>query len=211
MLKYMRYQVACDIAFGVFMVVWFISRHVLYLIVCWSIYIDLPKSITYGCYWGSNANLKGPIDPPDNFVHLTMPFRDPQGLVCFYDRTTQMFLVMLMALQVLLLLWFGMIMRVAWKVIHGGEAEDSRSDDEDEDEEESVEVQQPVGRTGDEKYIEVLPLEEEVGVEAINLSGRLSSPARRMRKGAGVASGVTLPSDRKELLGRIGCDKGSSG
>ena len=52
--------------------------------------------------------------------------------------------------------------------------------------------------------IEVLPLEEEVGVEAINLKGRL------FFENVYKVSGVTLRghSDRKELLERIGCDKG---
>ena len=110
---------------------------------------------------------------------------------------------MLLSLQVILLVWFGMIMRVAWKVIQGGEGEDPRSDDEGEEEEDD----EPA-RTK-EPFIEVPPLEEEVGVESINLNNRKASPARRFRKGAGTASGVTLHSDRKELLGRIGCDKGA--
>ena len=116
-------------------------------------------------------------------------------------------------------------MRVALKVIRGGEAEDSRSDDEgsdnDEEQEESGEAEE--GRSSSQKargVIEVSPppLEEEVGVEAINLasssspkksSGSSTNTHRFSRKTSSHASGVHLPSDTKGLLGRIGCDKGS--
>lgn len=109
------------------------------------------------------------------------------------------FVTLLLLLQVLLVIWFGMIVRVAWRVIGGVEADDPRSDEEDE-----VEADDKMTH-----YFEEPPLEEEVGVEAINLTSRHSSPTRKYRKGGVTASGVTLPSDRKELLGRIGCDKGS--
>ena len=206
MLKYLKYQTACDIAFGVFMVTWVVSRHILYLIVCYSVYADIPREINYGCYWGSNANLQGPVPLSDSFDHLTRPFRDPEGLVCWNNSIKWGFLAMLLFLQVILLIWFGMIARVAWKVIQGQAADDSRSDDEEEEEED--EVQLPSNPYRMDPSNTAPPLEEEVGVEAINLAGRKSSPARRYRKGA-TASGVTLHSDRKELLGRIGCDKGS--
>lgn len=231
MLKYMKFRMACDIAFGVFLVVWFIARQVLYLLVCYSVYAHIPLEITYGCYWGSASNLQGPISPPDLFSHLFQPFRDPEGLICWDNKIKWAFLSVLIALQVILLIWFGMILRVAYKVLRGGEAEDSRSDDEleegndergetdphppekDEEEEEEEDMSNEHEKDVLAAAIEVLPrpLEEEVGVEAINLSSSIkSSSSRRFRKGGGTASGVTIPSDRKELLGRIGCDKGGS-
>ena len=203
----MKFQLACDIAFGVFMIVWFVSRHVLYLVVCYSIYVDIPKEITYGCYWGSNGSLKGPITPPDRFGHLLQPFIDPEGLVCWDGRIGGYFLGMLLLLQVILSIWLSMIIKVAYKVIQGEEADDIRSDDEDE-EEETRDITLPSAHAyGNDTYIEVLPLEEEVGVESINLTQRKSKRSGRSRKSGVTASGVTLPSDRKELLGRIGCDK----
>lgn len=216
MLKYMKFRMACDIAFGVFLVVWFIARQVLYLLVCYSVYAHIPLEITYGCYWGSASNLQGPISPPDLFSHLFQPFRDPEGLICWDNKIKWAFLSVLIALQVVLLIWFGMILRVAYKVLRGGEAEDSRSDDEleegnDERESDPPEKEENMSNEHEEVLaIEVpRPLEEEVGVEAINLSSSRKSSSRRFRKGGGAASGVTIPSDRKELLGRIGCDKGS--
>ena len=191
------------------MIVWFVSRHILYLQVCYSIYADIPRIITYGCYQGSTSNLQGPIPAPDTFSHLTMPFRDPEGIICWNDQIKWIFLGMLLALQAILLVWFGMICNVAWKVVNGKGAEDTRSDDEQSEEYEEIE-DFPENTAAEmmqlkEHYIEMEPVEEEVGVEALHaLSG-----ARRMRKGESAAtSGVTL--NRKELLGRIGCDKGSS-
>ena len=117
----------------------------------------------------------------------------------------------LLALQVILLIWFGMIIRVAAKVIKGGKAEDSRSDDEDEEGED---------REVDEKDRTIPPsheaasveedtalIVEEVTVDAINLCRNNN---KRYRKSGVAASGITIPSDTKDLLGRIGCDKGLS-
>ena len=176
--------------------------------VWYSLYAESPNQ---GCYWGPSNNLHGPLEPPNSFGYLIQPFRDQKGLVCWNTTVRWMFLSMLAMLQVILLVWFGMIIRVASKVIKGGEAEDSRSDDE----EEGVEgLSVCISTFTEDKQfqlppIEIPPLEEEVGVEALDFSSRRASPARRYRKSAGAASGVALHSDRKELLGRIGCDKGS--
>jgi acyl-CoA-dependent ceramide synthase len=206
-LKYLEYQTACDVAFGIFMITWFLSRHIFYLTVVYSIYHDLPETIKYGCYQGSNANLQGPFEPPNDFSHLTMPFRDPEGLVCYYNVTNGMFLTLLLSLQVILLIWFGMILRVAWKILQGGGAEDSRSDDDGEEEEDEEEVLTLAIKTQNDLYTEALPLEEEVGVEGINFSSLKPISARRYKRGTGGSSGVSLGSDRKELLGRIGCER----
>ncbi|KAL8694129.1 MAG: hypothetical protein Q9218_001182 [Villophora microphyllina] len=217
-LKYLQFQTACDIMFGAFMLVWFVARHVLYMRVWWSVYAEIPKEITYGCYWGSNANLQGPIGVPNDVDHLLQPFRDPEGLVCWDNGIKWGFLIALLALQVILCIWFVMIIRVALKVLRGGEAEDSRSDDEASDEDAEVETKKEEEKVGhgqngkaytNLRPIEVPPVEEEVGVESINMIPRKTSHNRKYRKVSSTASGVHLPSDRKELLGRIGCDKGA--
>lgn len=207
MLKYLRFQMACDIAFGLFILVWVIARHLLYPRLCWSLYADSPEIINYGCFWGPASDLHGPIDPPDRFSHLIQPFRDPEGIVCWNDKIKWSFMVALLALQVVLLLWFCMIVQVALRVLRGGQAEDSRSDVEGENEEDDHTQEKKIHK--EDILLEEPPLEEEVGVEDMNLGNRKTSPNRRFRKGGGAASGVTLHSDRKELLGRIGCDKGS--
>ncbi|KAL8824896.1 MAG: hypothetical protein Q9191_004749 [Dirinaria sp. TL-2023a] len=210
MMKYMQFQLICDITFGLFIVVWFVTRHVFYLFVLWSLHADAPQIIKYGCYWGPTQNLGGPIEPPDRFGHLLQPFLNPVGLVCWNGKIADSFMVTLLALQVILLLWFVMIIQVAIKVIRGGEAEDSRSDDEESSEEEADPYQSAKSHTNG--SVESLPYEKEVGVEGLDLciSYRRTSPQRKFRRGGGAASGVTIPSDRKELLGRIGCDKKGS-
>ncbi|KAI9845759.1 MAG: sphingosine N-acyltransferase lag1 [Sclerophora amabilis] len=210
MLKYLHFHVTCDIAFGVFIFSWFVARHVLYLMVCLSILRDLPENLTYGCYSSTTGVLVGPSDSFEWMSHVDEPLRDPYSTVCFNDTIKWMFLTMLVALQVITLIWFGMILGVAWRILNGQTAEDTRSDGEDEEED----VAEREGVKNGHRVVVAPPppppppLEEEVGVEAISLKGR-TSPVRRYRKTAGTASGVTLPghSDRKELLGRIGCDK----
>src|ERR1700760_3969504 len=85
-LKYLNYQASCDIAFGVFVVSWFVARHALYLTVCYSLYMHIPEEIKYGCYQGSVTDLQGPFPVPNDWDHLTKPFRDPGGLVCWNNN-----------------------------------------------------------------------------------------------------------------------------
>jgi acyl-CoA-dependent ceramide synthase len=119
--------------FGLFIICWVITRHILYLIVCYSVLHDIPIEIDYGCYYGKKEALGGPISPVDNFKHLFEPFYNPEGLVCFNHNIKWAFLTALLSLQGIFLLWFWMVVRVAGKVLRGGEAEDSRSDEEDQE------------------------------------------------------------------------------
>ena len=190
------------------MVVWLITRHVFYSLVLWSLHTEAPYILNYGCYWGPTSKLQGPIKEPDYFWHLVQPFIDPEGIVCWNTNIARYFMVTLLSLQIILLLWFIMIIRVALKVIRGAGAEDSRSDDEDSNEEEEVEDQSHPKEAVETQFSKPsLPLEEAVGTP--NTPYQRSSPPKRFRKGGGVASGFTIPSDRKELLGRIGCDNGA--
>lgn len=187
----------CDVVFGIFMLTWFVARHIVYVMVCYSVWADIPLVIDYGCYSGKNGAITGPFPPPDSFWHLIEPFRNPEGVVCWSGGIKWGFLSALLFLQGLTLMWFWMITKVAITVAKGGEADDTRSDDEDAGEEEEEE-----DMFLDEQNIPQ-PFEEEVGVEGINLNKTRSS---KYRKATSSASGVSL--DRKELLGRIGCDKG---
>ncbi|KEY73135.1 hypothetical protein S7711_04884 [Stachybotrys chartarum IBT 7711] len=198
-LKYANYTTLCDIMFGLFMTVWIAARHVSYGLVCWSIYADTPVIMPTGCFKGRNGNLEGPLEPPSRFTYLLEPFYKFDGNVCYNETVKWTFLSVLLLLQGLTILWFTMIVRVAIKVIRGDGADDTRSDDEDDEEEEEEEEEQFV-------YEEAKPQEEEVGVESLDLKGweRRSGVKRQAS-----SSGVSLPghSDRKELLGRIGCEK----
>lgn len=194
-LKYLRYRTACDIAFGVFMLQWFALRHCAYLAICWSIVVDLPNYIPAGCYTGPNTNLRGPFPSPDSWLVLLEPFRDPAGTLCHTDSLATIFLTMLIMLQVLLAIWFGMIINVAYKVITGAGAEDVRSDDEDEDKE----IDNAKQISAEHKP----PIEQEVDADELHLNERKP----RLKKHSSTSSSVSLPHDRKEILGRIGCDK----
>ena len=220
LLKYLHFQTACDVAFGTFMVSWFVQRHVCFLSICWSIYAHIPQEIKYGCYHGGDGNLKGPIDTPNDWNHLTRPFRDPEGLVCWNNNIKWTFLGMLLALQCVLLVWFGMIIRVAYKVITGIGADDVRSDDEDDDDEEDEiskdDLVLQVNTCVEPKpFFEKDILSTDMHFTPSQKTKPSASPVRRSsrnKKEKGHSSGVNIlgGSDRRELLGRIGCDKPAS-
>ncbi|KAI3326888.1 TLC domain-containing protein [Xylariaceae sp. AK1471] len=193
-LKYLGYSALCDVMFGMFMISWFFARHVLYLMVCWSIWRDAIQVMPIGCFYGNSTNLKGPLPIPDGWRHWLEPFRTPKGALCFSQPVVYSFLYTLLSLQIITIFWFFMIIRVATRVLRGGSADDPRSDDEAESEEAEYE------------YEEAQPLEQEVGVESIDLRGW---ERRTGVKRAASSTAVSLPghSDRKELLGRIGCEK----
>src|SRR5271163_2125137 len=76
-LKYLGLRRSCDVAFGVFMLTWFLARHVGYLAVCYSVWKHIPQEIAYGCYAGGDLDLRGPMPVPAGWDHLTLPFLDP--------------------------------------------------------------------------------------------------------------------------------------
>ena len=214
MLNYVHLKTICDITFGIFLVVWFVARHVLYPLIMWSIYADLPESIPPGCYTGPTGHVKGPFPAPDWGMHLIRPFMEPEGMVCFTEGIQWGFLAMLGALQIIACIWFWMILRVAWKVIKGNGAEDTRSDDEDEDEDEEDQVEDEATATDPVAVaasIEPFKKDSHNGAgSAWSKGGKRSSEAGGGANShhEGTTSGIRLPgqSDRKELLGRIGCN-----
>lgn len=215
--KYLNFRLLCDITFGVFMITWFVARHIFYMAVCWSLYSHLPAEIKYGCYRGSGSDIQGPLPYPKGYGYLFQPFIKPDGLVCASTGITRLFLWGLLALQGILLIWLAMIVKVAYKVICGDGADDVRSDDEDSEAEDEAEDMDDIHLCCEPRPMPInLLIEKEVGYEELRHSpSRLTrnSSARRSKKSDahGAASGVSLrsPSNRKELLGRIGCDKGS--
>ncbi|KAJ7686025.1 TLC domain-containing protein [Mycena rosella] len=107
--KMMRYmdvsQHACDSFFGCYLVSWFVTRHVLFILVIVSTYTDLPRLVPFE--WA-----------PTQGRFLSRPY-------------WIIFCACLTALQILQIIWFGLICRIAWKVVTTGEgASDERSDDE---------------------------------------------------------------------------------
>ncbi|THH13281.1 hypothetical protein EW146_g6914 [Bondarzewia mesenterica] len=102
MLRYLAYQTACDLAFVFFLVSWFITRHVLFVGVIVSLYSDAPRFI------------------PFQWI--------PERGYYFSAEVHAIFVILLSALECI---WSYMIFRVAWRVVMGYGADDTRSDDDD--------------------------------------------------------------------------------
>ncbi|GAA5958078.1 hypothetical protein JCM3765_002801 [Sporobolomyces pararoseus] len=113
--KYAGAQKRSDTTFALFLVSWIATRHVIYGMILWSVIFEAPKILPYD-------------------------WRATEGY--FFSRGVHVsFSVLLCALQVIILIWLGMILRVLWNILRGGSAEDTRSDDEDDGEEdEDVEL-----------------------------------------------------------------------
>ncbi|CAK7273145.1 Sphingosine N-acyltransferase lag1 [Sporothrix epigloea] len=225
--KYLGYTSICDVTFGAFMLSWFVCRHIFFSMICYSVWAQTPHIMPEGCFRGgvaaAGSALGVPVGPGEvssltstvstllpflgdttssKLAFLLEPLLDAEGAICYNPAVKWGFLSLLLFLELIIIVWFFMIVQVAIRVVSGSGADDTRSDDEgdveDEDEEDyEDEVKQAIGA----------PLEEEVGVEAIDLKGweRRTGVKRQVS----TTTGVSLPghSDRKELLGRIGCEK----
>jgi len=107
MLRYSQFPMLCDTVFGLWMVSWFVTRHLLFIWVMWSAYAEAPQLIPFDWI-------------PEREYWLTEPV--------YY-----VFLSLLVALQCLQIFWFTIIIQVAYRVVNGQGADDTRSDDEDDD------------------------------------------------------------------------------
>ncbi|KAF2398091.1 longevity assurance proteins LAG1/LAC1 [Trichodelitschia bisporula] len=204
MFNYLGLRTLCDVTFGIFITVWFVTRHIFYPLVCRAIYVDLP---VLGCYDSiTGAKIEGE-ENTSIWSNISQPFTRPGGHVCFNDNIRLLFLGMLLALQVLMILWFVMISRLACSVIMGKVAEDPRSDDEGEDSYEEFEIDDHFDAEWDEEHA----IEEEVGVEGLSARPKGGPSGRRGKRPVARTSAISIPGhgDHKELLGRIGCDKPS--
>ncbi|KAF8556059.1 longevity-assurance protein [Imleria badia] len=105
MLRYINLRTLCDVTFVVFVVSWFITRHVLAIIIIKSALVDSVRLVPE--MW---APEKGNYFSP------------------FVIKTLNVFAISLEVLQVI---WFGMICRAAYRVLTGQGASDDRSDEED--------------------------------------------------------------------------------
>lgn len=183
------------------MVTWLISRHMFYPALWWSIYKNVPAEMAYGCYSGVTAEMLTTDGYPDRWGHLFYPFQNLDGPICMNRTVKWFFLSFLMAIQTLSLIWFGMVIRVAVGVLRNGNAEDTRSDDE----EDEVETNGKTRATGKEGTNRAAAVADNSSSEQRRSNGSVSVRTRgrgRVRLGD--------QSDRKALLGRIGCDKPTS-
>jgi len=102
MFRYLSLSTLCDLTFTWFLLSWFITRHVLFNIAIWSLYTEANSFIPF--IW------------------------DPEQGRYWTRGTWISFVSMLVSLQVLQIIWFWTICRVAWRVISGQGAQDDRSD-----------------------------------------------------------------------------------
>jgi acyl-CoA-dependent ceramide synthase len=201
-LKYLKFETACNIGFGLFMTTWFITRHIIYPALCWSIYKNVPAQMSYGCYSGSTAEMISENGYPNSFAYLFGPYFNLENPICMNRTVKWIFLSLLLTLEGLSIVWFSMIVRVAYGVLCGGNAEDSRSDEEDEAEVED----QPASHVPVHLVVKDGATPDIIAIDgAPGLDRRRSNGASVRARGRG-----RVPfdqSDRKALLGRIGCEK----
>ncbi|KAI2787629.1 hypothetical protein POX_f08002 [Penicillium oxalicum] len=203
-LKYLKFQNACNVAFGIFMATWVVTRHVLYNVLWWSIYKNVPQQMSYGCYSGETAEMISDNGYPDAVAYMFGPFLNLKNPVCMNRTIKWIFLSFLLSIQLLSIVWFSMIVRVAYRVVCSGAAEDTRSDEEDE-----VEMDEDSTDTG------TVRLAAKENGNAAPATVNENAPGLDRRRSNGSASARArgrgrVPfdqSDRKALLGRIGCDK----
>lgn len=221
-LKYARFQMACDIMFGIFILSWFLARHLVYLTLCWSVEFDVLEVMTYGCYSSTTGEYlrRSPegSDAPGGtkiFSEVTQPYTNPGAEICYNYGIRYAFLGLLFALQGITIMWFMLILRVAYRVLKGKGADDSRSDSEDsgEEAEEEKEVESrkqtvPVSLTTDAASHFAQPVEEVVGVDDLTFTRKNTAAVRS--RAPGTSSGLQTISDKKGILNRIGCDTKSS-
>lgn len=109
-LKYAGFQTVCDLMFLFFMVSWIIFRHGVYNYVLW--------------FTATRAR-----DIMGNKCSTFLPSETYKA--CYTDLQVDIFMLLLVALQVIMCIWMYMIFRVAFHVISGGSADDVRSDTDD--------------------------------------------------------------------------------
>lgn len=105
MSKYLRIAVLPDILFVIFLVSWFITRQVLLLKIILSVTFDMPRLLSLE--WDPSRNL-----------YVTY-------------KSCLFFAISLWLLYALLCAWFWTGCKVAYNVVRGKAAEDTRSDDEE--------------------------------------------------------------------------------
>ena len=132
LLKYLGYNTICDVAFGVFLVAWVIGRHGLYNRVVYSVWQDSIRIIEPGCYPANSPYIPVSYEN-DTLWEFFGSFSRESEAMCWTRTIQGAFLFFLVVLQIITLAWLYMILRVAWRVVQGVGADDTRSDDEDED------------------------------------------------------------------------------
>lgn len=202
MLKYLHFETAPNVMFGLFMATWLVARHGIYNWLTYAIYRDVPRVMPFACYSGATGKLEtNPVKLNSRWRYME-PFFDQAGTICLDRDVKWIFLAFLIMLQVLSMVWFGMIVKVAWSVLKGADARDSRSDEDDEEEDEDEAEIEEKDCTIRSNGKPTTP-----GAGKAQASGNDSPPRQNalFQRGTGR---IRVPGsrDRKELIGRVGCN-----
>ena len=139
------------------------------------------------------------------------PFFDQKGTICLDRNIKSIFLGLLLMLQVLSIIWFGMIIKVALSVLKGVGANDTRSGDEDEGEEDEEEEDDDDDESEEEEETEEAYQVRSNGKRTHSTNGRVIASGSEVplrQTGLFQRGGIRVPGsrDRKELIGRVGCN-----
>ncbi|KAJ9087414.1 Sphingosine N-acyltransferase lag1 [Entomophthora muscae] len=113
-LNYLKFPILCDATFILFVLSWVPSRHIGFMALVWSIMVD-PFKYNPDSIWD-----------PANGVFYTETFR-------------VLILTLLLSLQVLMLIWFKMILIILFRIIKGENLKDDRSSGDESSEDEKKE------------------------------------------------------------------------
>jgi very-long-chain ceramide synthase len=120
MFRYIGLYTLCDFTFTWFLLSWFVARHVLFIIVILSAWFDGPRLIKVR--WVPElGHYYSPVTY-NTFVYLLVALQVSIRFMSLF-APHRLF-------KIIQMVWFGMICRVAWRVISGQGASDDRSDDE---------------------------------------------------------------------------------
>jgi acyl-CoA-dependent ceramide synthase len=121
-----------NLALGTFAAVWFVSRHIIYVRLCWTLFYDIPRFKPYGCYSGISGKLSHAAIPEVSWGDLGRPYMDASSLVCVTPFVKWAFLSVLLAFEAMSIIWFQMIVQTITRALSKGYSDDVRSDDESE-------------------------------------------------------------------------------
>jgi acyl-CoA-dependent ceramide synthase len=137
--RYVDWRTSGNIALGTFATVWLISRHIVYVRVCWILFQDIPTIKPYGCYSGINGQLSKD-DVVVSWSRLGRPFIDSASLICIVPFVKWAFLSMLLVFEAMSIVWFKMIVQTVTRAFVNGYSDDVRSDEDEDEAEESVDL-----------------------------------------------------------------------
>jgi acyl-CoA-dependent ceramide synthase len=106
----MEFTTICDVTFGLFALSWPITRHGFFTVIVWSTLTEPNK-------------------------YMDMKWEPEKGF--FMTPTVQkLYTGLFMILNIIMIYWFALIIKVITRVLQGNNAEDTRSDNEEDDHDE---------------------------------------------------------------------------